>query len=799
MHAESLQTLELPKILSRLADQAAFSASKDLAFSLAPTADLAEAGRRQRETSEARLLLSIRGETTIGGAHDVRPAALAAARGAVLDPQVLLDLKSTLLSARALSRFFEKSAEQFPVLAAIAQGLQPAPGLIDAISRILDERGNVLDTASDPLASIRHELRVAHDRLTSKLQRMIADPKVAPMLQESIITQREGRFVIPLRAEFKGRIKAITHDQSSSGATLFIEPVPIVELNNQIRELQLAERDEIRRILAELSAQVGALAPQITATVEALAHLDLAFAKARLAETMQAAEPILTLPQPGANPPHPGTRLRLYSARHPLIDPQTVVPIDLLLDDDVYALVITGPNTGGKTVALKTAGLLALMAACGLHIPALSGSELTLFATVYADIGDEQSIEQSLSTFSSHVTNIVRILAHAGESSLVLLDELGAGTDPQEGAALARAILGQLLDRRVTTLVATHYPELKTYAHETHGVRNASVEFDLETLRPTYHLTIGLPGRSNALAIAERLGLDGAIVERARLMVSPEGLHAESLLDEIHRQRDAAREARTLAEQAQAEVDGLQEALAERLQSIEEERRAALAVARQEAEADLASFREELDRLRRRLTSAGQPLEATKQIAEDVDALADQVAEPIEGSSFADEEARQNFQLGERVQVGAIAAEGIITALTPDQAEVQIGRLRVRSKLDELKRPAQGSGPLNVKRRARAAPVEGASLETSISDSPPLELHLRGMTVDEGLEELERRLDAAYLAGVPFLRVIHGKGSGRLRQAIRQALKGNRYVQSFESGGHAEGGDGVTIVKLANA
>jgi DNA mismatch repair protein MutS2 len=796
MDNKSLHTLELPKILERLAESAAFSASAALARALSPTADLAEAQRRQAETSEARLLLSVKTELTIGGAHDVRPQAVAAARGAVLEPSELMELKDTLIAARTLFRTFEKLGAQFPRLSAIAAGLQPSPGLIDAISRILDERGEVLDSASAALSAIRRNLQVAHERLMGKLQRLIGDPKLAPMLQETLITQRDGRFVIPLRAEFKGRIKSVVHDQSASGATLFVEPLATVDLNNQVRELELAERDEIRRILAALSAQVGEQAEAIEQTVEAIAALDLAFAKARYADSLRAAEPILSGFDRRTDG-HPGSTLRLLAARHPLLDPQTVVPVDLDLDRDTYALVITGPNTGGKTVTLKTAGLLALMAQCGLHLPASSGSELSVFESVFADIGDEQSIEQSLSTFSSHVTNTIRILERVTPHSLVVLDELGAGTDPQEGSALARAILNAFLERSVTVLVATHYPELKAYAHATLGVRNASVEFDLETLQPTYRLTIGLPGRSNALAIADRLGLDKAIIEQARGMVSPDDLRAESLLDEIHRERDATRQARAEAEAARQGAQTAQADLLRRLDAIDDERREILEAARQEAVAEVETVRDELRQLRRNLTLAAQPLEALKAMEAEAAALEARLDAPVARTVPDQAPARPAFRLGDKVRLPTLQAEGVVTSLSEDGAEVQIGRLRVRARLDELAppRPAEPA-PGKKPRRKRAAEAEPSGA-TPAPGVPALEIDLRGRLVDEALDELDRRLDAAYLAGMPFVRVIHGKGTGRLREAIRRALKSNAYVASFESGMESEGGEGVTVVRLA--
>ncbi len=792
MDGKSLEKLELPKVLQRLAGYAAFSASKEAALALAPTTDLEEARRRQAATTEARALLIAKTDLTVGGAHDVRPQAEAAAHGTVLEPQELLDLKATLVSARTLARYFEKAAGVYPTLSRRAEGLRPLPGLIDLISRVVTDRGEVPDSASDTLAAIRRDLRLAHDRLMSKLQRMLSDPKIGPMLQEPIVTQRDGRFVLPLRAEFKGRIRSVIHDQSASGATFFIEPITIVDLNNEVRELELTERDEIRRILAEVSAWVGEQAEDVFSTVEVLADLDLAFAKARYAEELLANEPVLLDVRRASNQTG---RLRLLHARHPLLDPQQVVAIDLVLDGDTTALVITGPNTGGKTVALKTGGLLSLMAQCGLHLPAASGSEVTVFQGVYADIGDEQSIEQSLSTFSSHIAKIIQILRVADDRCLVILDELGAGTDPTEGSALARSILSEMLRRGTTTLVATHYPELKAFAHATAGVRNASVEFDLNTLRPTYHLVIGLPGRSNALAIAERLGLSPEVIAGARQMLSPEDVQAESMLDEIHHQREAGRAAWLAAEKAMAEAAGLRLGLASRLDGIEVERQEVLKQARQQGQEELQEVRTEIDELRRKLVAARQPLQAVQEVQsswEDLEAEAALSAVPARRDAPSAVPLR--LRPGDRVRVRSLQAIGVVQEIEAEQVEVQIGRLRVRARLEELELPSsQAEAPKPGRTSVTDRPLAKAQLPAV----PPLEVSLRGLAADEALEELDRRLDAAFLAGMPFLRIIHGKGTGKLRQVVRQALRGNPYVASFEPGAEGEGGDGVTVVRLA--
>jgi DNA mismatch repair protein MutS2 len=799
MDSKSLITLELPIILGKLAEYAAFSASKELAQSLEPSATLREVEILQKETTESRHLLNVNPGLTIGGAHDVRPKVEAASRNAVLEPVDLLDIKATMISARNMKRVLEGSKEQTPILAERVEGISIVPGLVDAISNTLDERGNVVDSASETLARIRRDLHITHERLTSKLQKLVSNPDIVHMLQEPIITQRDGRFVIPLRSEFKGKIRSVIHDRSSSGATLFIEPLSVVDLNNQVRELELAERDEVRRILAELSSFIGTHAAEIKTTVETLASLDLAFAKARYAEALDANEPILHPWPTVTDGIHPGSHLRLIAARHPLLKPDQVVPIDLSLDGEVYALVITGPNTGGKTVALKTAGLLVSMAQCGLHLPAASGSELSVFDGVYVDIGDEQSIEQSLSTFSSHISNIIRILKLAGSRSLILLDELGAGTDPQEGAALARALLTEFLNIPSTTLVATHYPELKTFAHVTQGVRNASVEFDLESLQPTYRLMIGLPGRSNALAIAERLGLEKTLIQRARSMISPDELQADGLLDEIFQQRDTTRQILVEAEQAREKVEETKEQLENRLNEIEEERRRVLAEAREEGEAELENLRDEIAILRRRLAVARQPLDVLKKAENEVDELEESFEEALIPATYTEELDQRAFQLGERVHVRTIDSIGVITSLSQNDVEIQIGRLRVRAGLEELthldsptQEPQEGAAKRERSRERSKKVVE------HLMQAPPLELDLRGLVVEDALDELERRLDAAFVSGLPMIRVIHGKGTGRLRDAIRQVLSGHTFVASFEAGHSGEGGEGVTVVRLVS-
>jgi DNA mismatch repair protein MutS2 len=793
MNDKNLRTLEFYKVLDRLAGYAAFSLSSEMARSLRPSTDINQVQILLAQTTEARRLLSINYDLSIGGASDVRHLADLAAHGGVLEPQDLLEIKATLISARTMARTFEKLGEGYPHLTSIASELPSPFGLVDSITRSISDQGEILDTASEKLASVRHELAISHERLISRLERIINDPKTIPMLQEALITQRDERYVIPLRAEFKGRVKSIIHDQSSSGATLFVEPLVVVELNNRWRELQLEERDEERRILAELSRQVGEYAGHIIRAVETLAALDLAFMRARYADDLRAVEPIIhpLLPQLGVK--NPGAVIRLYQARHPLLDPEKVVPLDIDLDSQTYAMVITGPNTGGKTVTLKTVGLMVLMVETGLHIPVQSGSEICLFKSVYVDIGDEQSIEQSLSTFSGHIRNIVTILKQADQYSLVLLDELGAGTDPQEGASLARSILAYLLDKGIVTLIATHYPELKTYAHATPGVVNASVEFDLKTLRPTYHLTIGLPGRSNALAIAERLGLPQDIINSARSAINPDDLRAEDLLDEIHRQRDAAHQARSAAEKARFEAETLRKKISDELEKIEEERRLMLEKARLEVEKQVESLEAEIQDIRRELIRARQPLEKIRQVEEQAGALDDQIEKLAKQKSDSIVSKQKPLQIGEHVKLKSLDMEGIVTNLDEEEVEIQVGVLRLRARYSEIKRKNDQDIKPTIREQKKHAESQKRML---LPESPGMEIDLRGYCAEDALSLVESHLDSAYLAGLPFVRIIHGKGTGRLRQAIRQYINNSPHVSKWEPGQENEGGDGVTIVKI---
>ena len=789
LEAHHWHTLELPKVLARLAKYTAFSASTELALVLEPSTFADVVAQRLAETREARLLLTTRGDLSVGGVHDVRPLVENAVRGARLLTLDLLAVRATLIASRDLRRSLIKLESQYPRLAALAQQLYESTGLINEIGRCLDENtGEVRDDATPELAEARRSLREVFSRVQEKLRRIVGNSRNAPYLQEAIITQRGGRYVIPIKADFKGRIQGIVHDQSASGATLFIEPLATVELNNQMRELQLKEQHEVDRVLMLLSNLVAVDAQPIVYTVEALAELDLIFAKAKYADDTDAIEPAIE------HGPH--ATLRLIRARHPLLDPATVVPIDIDPDPSTHIIVLTGPNTGGKTVTLKTAGLLALMTQCGLHIPCSAGSALSIYEDIFADIGDEQSIEQSLSTFSSHLVNIRGFINRVGPKSLVLFDELGAGTDPAEGSALARSILDTIEPTSAMTLVATHYPELKVWAHTTSGATNASVEFDPETLRPTYKLTIGLPGRSNAFAIATRLGLPDEIVMRAKSMVAEGDLKVEDLLAEIHQQKEAIAQSREIADRARREAETTSRQLRERLNKIEDERTDILETAREEAQAQVELLREEIDRLRKKLADVQKPEVAAiaAEIIAEIKQLEEQAASIVPTPAPIDKPAlgsRRKPRLGDSVFVERIGSTAEVTAIDRGLLEVSIGSLRMKVKPDEVEWRSSPQ-PSGAASNVRPSPA------VHLTSQARMEVDLRGLRVDDGLAELERQLDAAYLNGMPFVRIIHGKGTGAMKKAVREALHSNAHVKRFEGGKDEEGGEGVTVAFMVS-
>lgn len=787
LEQKTLETLEYPKILTRLAEHTSFAVSRRLALSLTPSTDVDEVRYRQRVTTEARKLLEVRSSVSIGGARDISEAVRRARLGGVLDPSELLSVHSTLVAGRTVRNTIAKLSNQLPLLAEMAGRLVDCPQLEREVARCLNDRAEVVDDASPLLRHIRSEIRVAHGRLLQRLNDLLSSPDYRHAIQEPIVTVREGRYVIPIKSEQKGQVRGVVHDQSASGATLFVEPLATVELNNRWRELQLDEEREVERILRSLSALVSASADVLDGNLAALGEIDLALAKARYSSAIGGVEPQLV-----------GDRgsLSLINARHPLLG-ANVVPISVPLGGEYTVLVITGPNTGGKTVALKTVGLLTAMAQAGLHIPADEGSRVRIFESIYADIGDEQSIEQSLSTFSSHMTHIVSILREANERSLVLLDELGAGTDPAEGSALARAILGELLADRAWTVATTHYSELKAYAHITPGVENASVEFDLETLAPTYRLSVGLPGMSNALAIASRLGLADHIVEAARKLLNPDEVQVESLLAQIREERARAAADRARAEEIRADADKLRQRLAAQLRSIDEERQRLIAETRSELSAEIDELRR---RLRRALLVAERPstqvhdlMEAAREVKEIEKDLESRLPRPEPAAPESPDETTRELRPGDVVKVKSLNEIGEIVSLSDSrrEAEVQLGSFKLKIAVSDLERSREGRPAERFVRSGGAKPRPDESRPT-----PSIDFEIRGWRADEVAPELDKYLDEAYLSGLPFVRVIHGKGTGVLRQVVREQLATHPLVRSFQSAPPNEGGEGVTVAVL---
>ncbi|MDX1415170.1 MAG: Smr/MutS family protein [Candidatus Promineifilaceae bacterium] len=808
MDEKTLRILEFDKVRKILAGYTSFSAGTDLALALEPTADAYEAQSRQAETKEAVAMFETHTDITIGGARDVRRAVDNAERGFTLLAEDFQAIQATIAAARTLRRRLMKLEDEAPHLADIAALIEECPGIVSAINRTIDERGEVLDSASPKLAKIRQEEQVVYSRIQEKLQRLL-NSSMNLYLQEPIITMRGGRYVVPLRADAKGRIKGIVHDHSGSGATLWVEPMNTVELNNEYRGLHIREQEEVNRILRELSAMIAEQGQSIKRVVERMAELDLIFARAGYATVIDGVEPLFVpwrtfdAPKPPKHanerakwtPPapnlHPGSTIWVKAARHPLIDPEEVVPTNLTLDEDTFTVLITGPNTGGKTVSLKTMGLIVLMAQAGLHVPAVE-ARLTIFENVFADIGDEQSIEQSLSTFSAHLTNIVRILGQVDDRSLVLLDELGSGTDPTEGAALAQATVSFLRDKGATTFVATHYPELKIYASQNAGAINASLLFDIETLSPTYEMSIGIPGRSNAFAIARRLGLDETILDDAMRLVGAGSHEAEDMLDSIYslREKIEAEEAGTRL--ALNEAEQARKRLQKRLEEVENEREQILEETRAQADEELEEIRTELRRARRKIRDASS-INLLKKISKEVEQVGEDRVRPpaphkkvVTGTTTkkAVQETRRALRVGDTVNVKSLGARAEVLDVGKKEAVVAIGRMQMRASYDDLE--FKGRPIEDPESEAISEPVASAGME----------LDLRGRRVDDGLEELDRYLDSAFLSRLPWVRIIHGKGTGRLREAVRDSLSANDYVRSWEEGKDGEGGAGVTVAKI---
>lgn len=783
MQQKMLRILEFDKVKEQLAEHASSPLGLERIDALMPSSDLEEVAAWLEETDEAATVLRLAGYAPLDGVVDIRPHLKRAAIGGVLSPQELVEVAATSVASRQMKRLIMDLHEEhggLERLSIYADELVEVPALEHDIRRSIDDHGEVLDAASDRLRSLRGQIRSVEARIREKLESIIRSPAAQKRLSDAIITIRNDRYVIPVKQEYRGAYGGIVHDQSASGATLFIEPQAVVELNNALREARAKEKQEIERILRELSAKVAEQAEPLARAAEALAHFDFVFAKAKYARRIQGTKPAVN---------HRGY-LRFVQARHPLLDPAKAVPNDIELGGDYTTIVITGPNTGGKTVTLKTVGLLTLMAQAGLFIPASDGSEAAVFRAVYADIGDEQSIEQSLSTFSSHMVNIVDILRHVDGESLVLFDELGAGTDPQEGAALAIAILDEVHGRGARTVATTHYPELKAYGYNRPGVVNASVEFDTETLRPTYKLLIGIPGRSNAFDISRRLGLDERIIERAKAQVSAESHNVENMIASLERSKKQAEEDEARARAALEEAERLRAEWEQKLEALEEEKEERLAEAAKQATDIIRAAEREAERViheLRRLQKEKQAEVKDHELLEAKQRLAAAVPKVEKRKKAKKQAPRHVFQPGDEVKVTSLNQKGyLIEKVSDDEWQVQLGILKMKIRERDLE--YIGSAP--AKDATPIATVKGKDAHVS------LELDLRGERYEDALIRLEKYIDDAVLAGYPRVSIIHGKGTGALRQGVQQFLKQHRAVKSFRFGEANEGGTGVTVVEL---
>jgi DNA mismatch repair protein MutS2 len=775
---KTLHTLEFDKILARLEEYASFSAGKEAVLALRPSTDMVQVEGLLDQTSEARLLLETRPSTHLGGAHDVRPAIRRAEVGAVLTPEELLQVGGTLGASARIRSAVLRSDIEAPWLRAQAEAMAENHPFVDALAQTFSERGEILDGASPALRRIRSDIRSAQGRLIDRLNSMVASSEYRTALQEAIVTMRNGRYVVPVKQDARSKVPGVVHDQSASGQTVFVEPLVVTEMNNRLKELELAERREIERILSELSSRVAAQAPALRTTVEALAAVDVAFARARYAATLRASRPTVNVEG----------RVLLINARHPLLQ-GNVVPITVPLGEHYRILVITGPNTGGKTVALKTVGVLSAMAQAGMHIPADDASMVNVFDKIFSDIGDEQSIEQSLSTFSSHQRTIVEMLPDIDDSSLVLLDELGAGTDPAEGSALARSLLTTLLESSARGVVTTHFSELKTFAHEKEGAENASVEFNVRTLSPTYRLVVGLPGRSQALAIARRLGMPEKILERARQNVSTGAVRVEKLLSQIQWERAEMGRLYQRARELHADARKLRDRFKSELQEVAREREAILDVAREEAATVVREARSRL-----RLIESEAKTAASRREQRDLRARVEEIQEsagaalrsPVGDRPTSSAPVLETLRAGATVQVLSLGQEGTVTTVQDGEAEVQLGQFKLRLPVEDLRVISPGES-----RRERVVEFHQTRA------APPVEIDVRGWRADDAVRELDQYLHDSYVNGQSTVRIIHGKGTGALRRAIRDQLHDHPLVQSYQSEDAKQGGDGVTVVKLA--
>ena len=791
MNEKALRTLEYTKIIDRLCTLAGTSYGRELCAHLLPLSNLKQIQKLQRETTDAISRVLRRGSVSFGGIHDIRPSVMRLKVGSSLSAAELLHISSDLdaaLRVKAYGGYTGKdTGEQAEdSLTEYFAGLEPLTPLNNEIRRCIISEEEIADDASSALKSVRRGIKNANDKIHSELSSILNSSRT--MLQDNLITMRNGRYCLPVRAEYKSQFQGMIHDQSSTGSTLFIEPIAIVRLNNELRELAIKEQEEIEKILAELSNQCAEHTESLEYDFATLSELDFIFARASLSRLMKGSEPSF----------NENGRVNIKKGRHPLIDAKKVVPIDIMLGNEFSMLIITGPNTGGKTVTLKTVGLLTLMGQAGLHIPAFDGSELAVFEEVYADIGDEQSIEQSLSTFSSHMTNIVKILDKADTRSLVLFDELGAGTDPTEGAALAMSILSSLHKREIRTMATTHYSELKVYALSTKGVSNACCEFDVETLRPTYRLLIGIPGKSNAFAISSKLGLPDYIIEDAKVRIGEQDKSFEDLISDLEANRVTLEKEQNEVSKYKAEIEQLKKNLAKKNETLDTNKERLLKEAKEQAAKVLQEAKEYADQSIRRYNKWLQEGGNIKDMENERNSLREQLSES-EKALLKNEKkkgkavAPKSIRIGDSVNVISLGLKGTVSTLPNAKGDlfVQMGILRSQVNLKDIELLEEEviSAPSYNK-------TQSGKIKMSKSASIHPDINLIGKTVDEALSDLDKYLDDAYLAHLPQVTVIHGRGTGALKNAVHAHLKKLSYVKTFRLGAFGEGDQGVTIVEF---
>jgi DNA mismatch repair protein MutS2 len=784
MQQKALKVLEFEKVKEQLFEHASSSLGKEKVKQLFPSTEFEEVVKLQAETDEAANVIRLKGNVPLSGIHDIRAHIKRSVIGGVLSPIELIQIANTIHASRQMKRFImdmEDEKIEIPILNELAEQITPLPELEQSIKMAIDESGEILDGASEVLRNLRHQLRSNEARVREKLESMIRSSSAQKMLSDAIVTIRNDRFVIPVKQEYRGHYGGIIHDQSASGQTLFIEPQAIVQLNNQLQDIRVKEQLEIERILMELSAKAAESEVELRVIVDVLTNLDFIFAKARFGRQIKGSMPIM----------NDHGYIRLFKARHPLIPIHEVVANDILIGKEYTTIVITGPNTGGKTVTLKTVGLCTLMAQAGLQIPALDGSELAVFGAVYADIGDEQSIEQSLSTFSSHMVNIVDILNRADFNSLVLFDELGAGTDPQEGAALAISILDEVYKRGARVIATTHYPELKAYGYNREGVLNASVEFNVETLSPTYKLLLGVPGRSNAFEISKRLGLNEKVIDAARSHVSADTNQIDKMIASLEESKRLAEREHEEARDYLKQAEKLHQDLQKQMIDFYEHKDTLFEKAAEKAEEMIEQAKDEAEKIIRDLRKMRIEKHAEIKEHELIDAKKrlEQAAPQIEksGKQLKKKEKMHTFQPGDEVKVLTFDQKGtLVERVSSSEWQVQIGIMKMKVKEKDMEYMSTPKQP----EFKQVAIVKGRDADVK------LELDLRGERYENALSRVEKYIDDALLSNYPRVSIIHGKGTGALRQGVQEYLRNHRSVKKIRFGDAGEGGTGVTIVEF---